>query len=1185
MAMNKVAVCVACLLVVYSGICGAVTVNRTGENELTISVELSLAEFSFHKVGGYDYVRGPGVAYLPDVGAPGLPQRPYHVVIPADRRVKSVEASYGSRSVLDGTFDIVPTQPPAVLGESAVGWVTGRPEIYLDDRFYPAQLMGGVHQGFMGDSRLLSFHVSPFSWNPVSGKLAFCEEIEISVELEPSPAVRPTRPHGHGPDRFGEAVLRAVANPEDVERFRGARGAHQLLGASMLEEGDYEYVVITVDSLVASFEPLVQWKIEKGVPATSVTWEWIDLNYSGTDTQDKIRNFIIDAYQTWGTIWILFGGDTGLIPSRRVYAMDAEMGMNGNKIRADLYYSDLDGTWNDNGLAPFGEVADNVDMYPDIFVGRAPANSVADAVVFVNKVLTYEKNPPGDYPLKMLMPGEILWSSPYTDSSIGLNWIDEDFIPPRFDPILKLFESLGNESKESVLAAMSEGQNFVIHDGHCNEYVMGAGDGSIFYTDADTLSNDPKNFILNSIGCWPAAIDRDCIAEHFMNNPGGGCVAFIGNCRYGWGSPGNPGFGYSDKFQYEWARSIFANEVFPLGQSLAEHKAVFVSFAGDENVYRWNEYQVNLLGDPEMPVWTDDPADLYITAPRSVTGSGDDVTVIVEDDEGLIEGALVCLMNDTDVYQAGRTDQAGTITLSISTASPDSLLLTVTAFNHSYHQSRIPVVTEGVLLEVTEVEVLDREDAKPNPGEITDLGITIKNYGTEPDSGVWGVLRATDASCTVLDSMVYYGDMPAGAEATGLSSPRVEFDSTLTNGASVVLEFSLVDSSAGEWSTRVPFVIATSLLSASSYGINDIAGGDGDFVAEPGESMLLTLEISNSGITYDGAQAGLTSLDPYLAVADSVTDAGTIQPGSAGYTLHHVTVDGGCPGTHVGRLLASFSTIRGETFEDTVYFTVGDLTFADDCESGEGSWTYGGLWHLSPYRSHSDSMSWYFGYETTHEYPSSAGGNLVSQDFIAGENNLLSFWFWHDFTTYGVDGVYVISIVNGVPDTLDFIGSGGALEGVDPAPLNIITDWVKWEMTIDDAAPGDTLRFKFGFASDNSDVAEGMYIDDIAFACTVPVQAGIEEPVAETREIALRLHPNPVNADVTISFGGLRDRISVDIFTVDGRFVTRLEKPEGAQAVTWDLHDRSGRKVAPGIYVARTEGRVGTRSSKLVVLR
>jgi hypothetical protein len=542
-------------------------------------------------------------------------------------------------------------------------------------------------------------------------------------------------------------------------------------------------------------------------------------------------------------------------------------------------------------------------------------------------------------------------------------------------------------------------------------------------------------------------------------------------------------------------------------------------------------------------------------------------------------------MNEHDVYEKGRTDQAGTVGFSVSTASPDSLLLTVTAPNHSHHQTRIPVVTEGVLLELVQTEILDRDDGKVNPGEVPDLGLTIKNYGTDPDSGVWGILRATDASCTIIDSMVYFGSVPAGAEVVGLTSPAVEFDSSLANGASVLLELSLVDSTANQWTARIPLVVATPLFSVSSYGIDDSSGGDGDFVAEPDESLVLTLEIYNSGLTYDAVQVSLTSLDAYVAIVDSVTGSGDICAGCAGYSLHRATIDLSCPVTHVARLLASVETLRGFTFEDTVYFTVGELCFADDCESGEGSWTYNGLWHLSSYRSHSDSMSWYFGDEGTHRYPSNSGGKLVSQGFIAGEDNRLSFWFWHNFTTYGVDGVYVIVMANGVPDTMDFIGSGGALDGSGQAPLGIFTDWVKWDRVLEDVAPGDSLTFKFTFDSDNFDVAEGMYIDDIAFSCKTAGQSGTEEPAATKREISLSLFPNPVHNEVTISFGGSRKAVSIDIFGVDGRFVTHLEKPAGAATLNWDLRDMSGRRVAPGIYVARTEGESESQSIKLVILR
>ncbi|MGD8628696.1 MAG: C25 family cysteine peptidase, partial [bacterium] len=1145
-----------------AGTCLAATVEVVAPEELTVEIMSNLDDFSFRSEGGYDYVEAEGAALLPEGGIPALPRVPYHVAIPAGMRLDSIVATPGPGILLEGRFNIVPTQPPAILSGGAAAWTAGRPDIYMSDDAFPANVLGGVHEGFMGDTKILSFHVSPFSFNPASGSLRFFEIIDVRVVLAPASSARPFRRGGPRRERFVRMVEDMVANPEKVPEYSVTGGPCHLLGAGMLEEADFEYVVVTPDSLASTFQPLVDWKSQKGVTATCVTLEWILANYTGDNTQDIVRNFLKDAYQTWGTVWVLLGADTGILPSRQVFAMDAEMGANGNRIRSDLYFADLDGTWNDNGVSPYGEVDDNVDMYPELIVGRAPAQNIAEAVVFVDKVLTYEKNPPSAYPLKMLMPGEILWTDPLTDAGVGLDRIDEDLIPPRFDPITKLYETQGNETVESVLAAMSAGQNFVLHDGHCNETVMGAGDGYIYLTDADTLSNGSRTFILNSIGCWPAAIDRDCIAERFMNNPNGGCVAFIGNCRYGWGSPGNPGFGYSDVFQYEWARSVFAQNVLPLGQAHMESKAIFAGFAGEANVYRWNEFQLNLLGCPEMPVWTDDPEELSVTAPAEVMASGDLVRVVVEDAAGPVENALVCIMNGDDLYLRGRTDISGSISFSVSTGSPDSLSLTVTAGNHLPHESMIDVIAEGVLLEWTNLAVADAGDGMVNPGETVGLAISVENFGSDPDSGVWGHLSSTDGMCSMVESTVYYGALDPGLEVSGAGSFTAAFDASVRNGETVMLELTLSDSTSEEWTFRVPVVIAAPVLSVASCGVDDQAGGDADWVVEPDEEVLVTLEIVNDGLTYGDADVTVSTLDPHFSVVDSVISTGRIGASSAGFSLHKVTVAPGCPEPHVGMLEVTIDASDGQTFIDTVYFAVGDLAFADNCESGEGAWFYDGMWHLTTYRSHSDSTSWYFGDDMTHQYVRDADGRMRTPVFLAGEESRFSFWYWHDFPTYGVDGIYVIMIKNGVRDTLDFFGSGGALG--DGGVLNIPADWTLWERMLPGVEPGDSVAMELGFTSDSDDNAEGIYIDDISFSCKAPVITSVGGPVEERPAIRFSAYPNPAYSCVTVAFAEARERVSLDIYSVDGRLVARLVKPAGARSVSWDLVDEGGRRVAPG---------------------
>jgi len=87
-----------------------------------------------------------------------------------------------------------------------------------------------------------------------------------------------------------------------------------------------------------------------------------------------------------------------------------------------------------------------------------------------------------------------------------------------------------------------------------------------------------------------------------------------------------------------------------------------------------------------------------------------------------------------------------------------------------------------------------------------------------------------------------------------------------------------------------------------------------------------------------------------------------------------------------------------------------------------------------------------------------------------------------DITTYGSDGLYVLVGYDGDWDTLDYIGSGGALDSI----LNFGVDWVPVRYDLNMYEAGDTLQVKFIFVSDGADVAEGVYIDDIYVGKAVP---------------------------------------------------------------------------------------------------
>ena len=498
--------------------------SQTHSAELSQTLNFFPEDLTFSTSEGFDILYLKGCDITNKVGEPQLPVKLVHLVLPAGSKVEEVVVTSAEGEFLTDQHQIFPVQPPRILSlsQQPVPFVQPEPRVYQQSAEYPGKLVEYTGTGFLGGYQLANILVYPVQYVPAEKKVKFYSHIEFKILYspggkEPLPIKQRSR---IGKQVYQTILKQAILNPQRAR----LNLKPEKITRSLLPPGDYEYVIITDTNYVSTFQPLANWKTQKGVPAKIATTQWIYATYSGYDNAEKVRNFIKDSYQNWGTLWVLLGGDTNVVPARVAWAMDCEAGFysDENDIRCDLYFSDLDGTWDANGNHIYGEVEDFIDMYPDVFVGRASCSDVGKAEALVNKLLTYEKNPPTDYPTKMLFLAEILWSNPYTNSGIAKDLVDERYVPSQFDPITKLYEALGNETKTAVLAAMNEGQNIINHDGHANYRLMGVGTGYLDRGDMDALYNSPRNSILFSIGCLPAAFDYDCIAEHFINNANGG---------------------------------------------------------------------------------------------------------------------------------------------------------------------------------------------------------------------------------------------------------------------------------------------------------------------------------------------------------------------------------------------------------------------------------------------------------------------------------------------------------------------------------------------------------------------------------------------------------------------------------------------------------------------------------------
>lgn len=1029
------------------------------------------------KISGYDVIRYGDLELSREIAAPQVPVKLVRLALPPGKRIASVRIEELDSEELEGRYRLFPTQAPQPLSRPEVEFIEPADRFYSSTDLFPSEVVQVAPRGYFSGYNIGALLVHPVQYLPAQQKLIFHSRIVIRIFYEDSGRLPlPYRTTTYSESIHKSALTKLVKNPRSLM----LPAVRMTLAPSALPPEDHLYVIITSDALAPSFEPLADWKNKKGLSAEIVTTAWIYANYSGVDDQARIREFIKDAYQNWGTLWVLLGGDTNVVPERLAYAMDCEMGLpSDNEIPCDLYYADLDSDWNENGNSVYGELDDNVDMYPDVFVGRASVEDAAEASTFVDKILTYEVSGSNGHALDMLFLAEILWSDPYTDSSIGKDSIDDLYVPNRFDPITKLYASAGNESPSSVIAALNAGQNIVNHDGHAWYTLMGVGTGYLTLSDMDALTNGPEYSLLFSIGCWPAAFDYDCIAEHFVSNPNGGGVAFVGNSRYGWGSPGNPKYGYSDRFDQQFFKSLFDDGIYHIGNTLAAAKAAYVVFSGQENVYRWCEYQINLLGDPEMPIWTDTPQALVVTHADELHVGDSLFPITVTAGSSPVAGALVCIMQNTSVYEVGLTDNDGQVSFNISTAdAANPVHITVTARDSIPYEGTASMVTDEPYVKISSYATDGSSEGYVTPDSLATMDASFKNYGSVVASSVSVVLSSSNAKISIVDGEELVGDIPAGDSMPITGAFSFHVDSSLANGETAYLDAALSDTADHAWTDIISVTGAMPVLSFTSYEVADYQHGDEDGFAEPGERVTLLITVENSGL--ETAQAAVVTVgcaDSDVDILDTSMPLGSIPASGSQIVLVDVAIDPLCPAPSFPQIDLLFEAEGGYVFDDSFLISIGEIGFEDDMEDGDSNWAHSGsidLWHLTTNRAHSGDNSWYCGTEDPFVYVDNMENVLELTPIEIGQEAALSFWCWYEFPTYGSDGLYAEVNDGSGWTTLDFIGSGGALN-----PLNIGNDWLEYAYDLSHYPAGTSLTLRFRFVSDDEDVAEGAYVDDV----------------------------------------------------------------------------------------------------------
>jgi hypothetical protein len=155
-------------------------------------------------------------------------------------------------------------------------------------------------------------------------------------------------------------------------------------------------------------------------------------------------------------------------------------------------------------------------------------------------------------------------------------------------------------TENTLRDALNAGPHIVSLSGHGNA----GGCCNLGYGMADHLSNGFETFIAYADSCLTNQLDGDAVSEHLLRNANGGAVAYIGNTRFSWISVGDD---FQRRFFHEW-KQLGGDAHLGL---LCDTRAQLLNSIWWEDDH-WAVFSLNLLGDPEMPLWWREPLRIRI---------------------------------------------------------------------------------------------------------------------------------------------------------------------------------------------------------------------------------------------------------------------------------------------------------------------------------------------------------------------------------------------------------------------------------------------------------------------------------------------------------------------------------------------------------------------------------------------
>jgi len=297
---------------------------------------------------------------------PELPYATHTVVLAQGSKVEDVRVRTGLVQTATIENKIITAVKPLLGGNHLAVQERVEGPLYASDQLYPEtwanwQVGAGIRDN--KQSVFVSINIYPVRYRPAEYEIQYINNIEVIIEYTP-----------------GEEHL----------------------------TNDQRLLIVAPSEFISALQPLVEHKESWGLP-TQLSTVSEAYGLRGRDSPEKIKYFIKDSVEREGVTHVLLVGNAEKFPVRLSHTYD---GQESNFI-SDLYYADLINasgdfsTWDTNDNDVFGEYEhqgqeDDMDLYPDVYLGRLACSSITEVTAVVNKIIAYENTAAGQEELHIL---------------------------------------------------------------------------------------------------------------------------------------------------------------------------------------------------------------------------------------------------------------------------------------------------------------------------------------------------------------------------------------------------------------------------------------------------------------------------------------------------------------------------------------------------------------------------------------------------------------------------------------------------------------------------------------------------------------------------------------------------------------------------------------------------------------